>query len=312
MRTKITFSIISFVILLIASLSFSTSVFAQQAPENSITKDIPLTHIDGDGVLTLYLSKDLGLTTAEVVELVNALSVSAGETGTLEVATKGGTLELLKPANSSIHPKALVLREIKTELVAEVVGANDKDGEFIFQLTPQPFPDESIIQIKKVVIIKLYNTTKSRINLQDWQIRFTSGANPDAKTERVIDRMSNVDEKAWRHREQRDPQNQDISVLTESLTMSRQIDFKLLTDPMKTKDEQLSVISDGTLQTGWNINMKPVKPKPVGNGLPQWIEIYNLKDGATTIRVEVREVDEPVIPPEGSKAIEPTSPSDER
>ena len=292
MRTKITFSIISFVMLLTASLSYPTSVFAQQALENSITKDIPLTHphIDGDGVLTLNLSKDLGLTADEIVEFVNALSVSAGETGTLEVATKGGTIELLKPANSSIHPKSLVLREIKTELVAEVVGADGKDGEFIFRLPPQPFPDESIIEIKKVVLIKLYNTTKSRINLQDWQIRFTYGTSLDTATERVIDRMSNVDAKTWVHSKQRDPQN-IFSV--KRLTMSRQIDFERLIDPMKTQDEQLSAISDGTLQTGWNINMKPVKPEPVGNGLPQWIEIYNLKDGATTIRVEVRETDEP-------------------
>ncbi|MCY3553510.1 MAG: hypothetical protein OXH39_23890 [Candidatus Poribacteria bacterium] len=311
MRTKITFSTISFVMLLIASLSFSTSVFAQQALENSITKDIPLTHphIDGDGVLTLDLSKDLGLTADKVVEFVNALSVSAGETGTLEVATKGGTIALLKPANSSIHPKALVLREIKTELVAEVAGVDGKDEEFIFRLTPQPFPDESIIQIKKVVLIKLYNTTKSRINLQDWQIRFTSGVNPDATTERVIDTMSNVDEKTWAHGKQHDAQN-IFSV--KSLIMSRQIDFKLLTDPMKTKDEQLSAISDGTLQTGWNINMKPVKPEPVGNGLPQWIEIYNRKDGATTIRVEMRETDEPVVPPENPEVIiDPAPPTED-
>ncbi|MDE0683642.1 MAG: hypothetical protein OXI63_12050 [Candidatus Poribacteria bacterium] len=303
---------IGFVMLLIASLSFSTSVFAQQTTGNSIiTEDIPLTHphIDGDGSLTLNLSKDLGLTADEVVEVVNALSVSVGETGTLEVATKGGTIELLKPANSAIHPKALVLREIKTEFVAEVVGADGKDEEFIFRLTPKSFPDESIILIKKVVLIKLYNTTKSRINLQDWQIRFTSGVNPDATTERVIDRMSNVDEKTWTHSKQRDPQN-IFSV--KSLIMSRQIDFELFIDPMKTRDEQLSAISDGTLQTGWNINMKPVKPEPVGNGLPQWIEIYNGKVGATTIRFEVRETDEPVIPPEGAKVIEPTSPTDER
>lgn len=297
MRAKITFSAIGLVMLLIASVGIPTSVFAQQTLENSITKDIPLTHIDGDGVLMLNLSKDLGLTADKVVELVKALSVSAGETGTLEVATKGSTIELLKPANSSIHPKALVLREIKTELVAEVVGADGKDGEFIFQLTPQPFPEESIIEIKKVVVIKLYNTTKSRINLQDWQIRFTYGTSLNTATERVIDSMSNVDAKTWAHSKQHDPQS-IFSV--KRLIMSRQIDFKLLTDPMKTQDEQLSAISDGTLQTGWNIDMKPVKPNPVGNGLPQWIEIYNLKDGATTIRVEMRETDEP------------TSPTDER
>ena len=308
MRTKITFSIISFVILLIASLGIPTSVFAQQAPENSITKDIPLTHIDGDGVLTLYLSKDLGLTAAEVVELVNALSVSAGETGTLEVATKGGTIELLKPANSSIHPKALVLREIKTELVAEVVGADDKDAEFIFQLTPQPFPEESIIQIKKVVLIKLYNTTKSRINLQDWQIRFTSGANPDATTERVIDRMSNVDKKTWAHGKQRDPQNQDISVLTESLTMSRQIDLELLNDPMKTQVEQLSAISDGTRQAGWSINFK------VPRGRDGWIEIYNHRheNGRGGIRFEIRRTGEPPMLPGKRETLEPTPPTDNR
>lgn len=305
MRAKITFSIISFVMLLMVSLSFSTSVFAQQTPENSITKDIPLTHIDGDGRLMLDLSKDLGFTAGEIGRLLNTLSVSAGEAGTFEVAAKGGTIELLKPADSTVQSKMLIIREIKMELIAEVGDNEDKDGAYKVQLRSEFLQEKPTILIKQVVSIGLYNTTKSRINLQDWQIRFTYGASPDVTTERVIDKMSTVDEKAWVHSEQHDPQ--DVFFFRR-FTMSRQIDIELLNDPTKTKDEQLSAISDGTRQAGWRVNFKVLHEH---NG---WIEIYSRKreNGHVGIRLEMRRTGERPILPGNPETLEPTPPTDNR
>lgn len=305
MRAKITFSIISFVMLLMVSLSFSTSVFAQQTPENSITKDIPLTHIDGDGRLMLDLSKDLGFTAGEIGRLLNTLSVSAGEAGTFEVAAKGGTIELLKPADSTVQSKMLIIREIKMELIAEVGDNEDKDGAYKVQLRSEFLQEKPTILIKQVVSIGLYNTTKSRINLQDWQIRFTYGASPDVTTERVIDKMSTVDEKAWVHSEQHDPQ--DVFFFRR-FTMSRQIDIELLNDPTKTKDEQLSAISDGTRQAGWRVNFKVLHEH---NG---WIEIYSRRreNGHVGIRLEMRRTGERPILPGNPETLEPTPPTDNR
>ena len=307
MRTKITFSIISFVVLLIASLSFSTSVFAQQALENSITKDIPLTHthIDGNSRLMLDLSKDLGFTAGEIGKLLNTLSVSAEEAGTFEVAANGETIELLKPAGSTLQPKALIIREIKMELIAEVGDNEDKDGAYKVQLRPEFLKEKPTILIKQVVSIGLYNTTKSRINLQDWQIRFTYGAIPNTTVERVIDKISTVDEKTWVHSEQHDPQG---VFFFRSFTMSRQIDLELLNDPTKTKDEQLSAISDGTRQAGWRINFKVLHEDD------GWIEIYSHKreNGPVGIRLEMRRTGEPPMLPGNRETLEPTPPTDNR
>ena len=307
MKTKITFSAIGLVMLLIASLGIPTSVFAQQALENSITKDIPLTHthIDGDGKLMLDISKDLEFTAGEIGKFVSTLSVSAGEAGTFEVAAKGGTIELLKPANSTVQSKALIIREIKMELIAEVGDNADEDGAYKVQLRSEFLQEKPTILIKQVVSIGLYNTTKSRINLQDWRIRFTYGAVPDTTTENVIDKMSTVDEKTWAHSEQHDPQ--DV-FFVKSFTMSRQMDLELLSDPTKTKDEQLSAVSDGTRQAGWSINFKALHEDD------GWIEIYSHKreNGRVGIRVEMRKAHEPLVPPEEPEVIEPTPPTDDR
>ena len=307
MRTKITFSAIGLVMLLIGSLGIPTLVFAQQTSENSITKDIPLTHthVDGDGKLMLDLSKDLEFTAGEIGKFVNTLSVSAGEAGTFEVAANGGTIELLKPANSTVQSKALIIREIKMELIAEVGDNADEDGAYKVQLRSEFLQDKPTILIKQVVSISLYNTTKSRINLQDWRIRFIYGAVPDTTTENVIDKMSTVDEKTWAHSEQHDPQ--DVFFL-KSFTMSRQIDLELLNDPTKTKDEQLSAISDGTRQAGWSINFKALHEND------GWIEIYSHKreNGHVGIRLEMRRTGERPILPGNRGTLEPTPPTDNR
>ena len=311
MRAKITFPILGVVVLLIASLCITPSIFAQQATEDSITKDIWLTrtHIDGNGALILDLSKDLGLTTDEIDRLVETLSV--GEAIVPEVSAKGVTIELLKPSDSTVHPKGLVIREIKSKLTGEILDLVDEKVQFELpkemKRTEQPevLSPDGIFTIRRAILIELYNTTKSRVNLQNWQIRFTYGAMPDVITERVIDRMSNVDEKAWRHREHRGPQEASF---VKGFLMSRQIDLELLNDPTKTQDEQLSAISDGAHQIGWNIDV--VVPREHDG----WIEIYNHKreNVPGTIRFEVRRAGEPVIPPEERGTIEPTPPTDDR
>ncbi len=302
---------ISFVVLLIAGLSIPTLAFAQQIPEDPITKDIPLTHphIDGDGTLMLDISKDLGLTTDEIGRLVKTLFI--GETVGAAVSAKGVTIEFLKPLDSTIPTKALVIREIKSKLMGEILSLADgkvqfespKEMERIDQ--PEALGTDGIFTIRQTVLIELYNTTKSRVNLQNWQIRFTYNATPDVTTERVIDKMSNVDEKTWEHREHRGPQEASFM---QGFIMSRQIDLELLNDPTKTQNEQLSAISDGAHQIGWNIDV--VVPRE-HNG---WIEIFNhkRKNVPGTIRFEVRRAGEPVIPPEERGTIEPTPPTDDR
>ena len=311
MRRKITFPILGVVVLLIASLCITPSIFAQQTTEDSITKDIPLrrTHIDGNGALILDLSKDLGLTTDEIGRLVETLSV--GEAIVPEVSAKGVTIELLKPSDSTIPTKALVIREIKSKLMGEILDL--ADGKVQFELPKEmegtgprkALSPDGIFTIRRAILIELYNTTKSRVNLQNWQIRFTYSATPDVITERVIDKMSNVDEKAWGHREHRGPQETSFM---QGFIMSRQIDLELLNDPTKTQDEQLSAISDGAHQIGWNIDV--VVPREHDG----WIELYNHKreNVPGTIRFEVRRVGKPVIPPEERGTIEPAPPTNDR
>ena len=130
MRRKITFPILGVVVLLIASLCITPSIFAQQTTEDSITKVHPVvrTHIDGNGALILDLSKDLGLTTDETGRFVKTLSV--GEAIVPEVSAKGVTIELLKPSDSTTT-KALVIREIKSKM-GEILDL--ADGKVQFEL----------------------------------------------------------------------------------------------------------------------------------------------------------------------------------
>ncbi|MXY28593.1 hypothetical protein F4Y59_10590 [Candidatus Poribacteria bacterium] len=192
----------------------------------------------------------------------------------------GVTIEVLKPTDSIAHSKALVIHHIKPKHMVQLVDG-ETTGIKIKELwwtgeNPTVLPKDSnevaIVKLHHSVLIELFNTTKSRINLQDWQIRFTYGAMPDDTTvSRIIDRMSNVDDSIWGHRNPQGPKR----VLSGNVSISRHVDLERLNDPTKTQDEQLAAISDGTLQTGWDINEVP--------HVQNWIEIYNAmdKDGKT-------------------------------
>ncbi len=131
-----------------------------------------------------------------------------------------------------------------------------------------------IIGPKNTALLKIYNTTKSRINLKNWQIRFTFGTIPDTAADRVIDRLSNVNEKEWKR--ENPPNKVEPLHDSYSITFSRKIDFELLNDPTKTQDEQLSAIFDGTHQTSWDIKKSP--------NLPSWIEIQDPKGGLLNLK----------------------------
>ncbi len=274
---KTSFSILSSITLLIICLFFPLTGSTQQQPnENPITKDISLTHIDGNTTLNLDLSKHLGLTNAELKKLADSLSIGVLEK-TPDTA-KGVTIEMLKPIESTFHPNALVLREIIT-YPAKVMGVlyeskkenwlNSKDlSEKLveeFDKVKTPFQSE-IISPQNTILIKIYNTTKSRINLKNWKIRITYGTMPDDNTERVIDGMSNVNVGEWKPA--KSPKPIEPRYESYGVTLSRKIDFELLNDTTKTQNEQLSAISDGTRKTGWDMKKSP--------NLPQWVEIQDL------------------------------------
>lgn len=275
MKAKATFPIIGFIALLIVGLCIPTTSFAQQKPhETSITKDISLTHVDGGKTLTLDLSKHIGLTTNEIKNLANSLSI--GMIDNVADPAKGVTIELLKPTDSTHHSKALVIRGITTKSTGRLVNAgggadvevkiefNDLpkaiDGaelrkEFLKELEKNKVVVRDVVRASRDTIwINLYNTTKSRINLKKWQIRLIYGSIPDetdTESPRIIDRMSNVGDKV---KDQLSPKLHNPPtgfVFPGNSRMSRQIDFELLNDPTKTQDEQLSAISDGTRQTSW-------------------------------------------------------------
>ena len=297
MKTKVAFPIIGVIALLIAGLCVPTASFAQQKPnETSITKDISLTHIDGGKTLTLDLSKHLGLTTNEIKKLANSLSIGMIENEVDPV--KGVTIELLKPADSALHAKALVIRDITTNATGKAVkttGTADVgikvefnspeliDGTELRKVLPKELDKNKIIirnvakASRDTIWINLYNTTKSRINLKKWQIRFTYGSIPDATdviAARIIDRMSNVGEKAKDRSSDKLQNTQTGSVFPGNSRMSRKIDFEILNDPTKTQDEQLLAISDGTRQTSWK---KGWIYKTVTRD-PAWIDLHDSKD----------------------------------
>ena len=297
MKAKATFPIIGVITLLIAGLCLPTASFAQQkSNETSITKDISLPHIDGGATLTLSLSKHLGLTANEMKKLANSLSI-----GMIENVTdpaKGITIKLLKPADSTLHSKAIVIRDITTHAMGRIVETTGTAGVKVrVEFDPPKLIDSTELRkelskksdnnkvvVRKVVkaprdtiVINLYNTTKSRINLKNWQIRFTHGSIPDAtdiEAARVIDRMSNVGYKV-KDRSSLKPHNSPTGIVFPGNSrLSRKIDFELLNDPTKTQDEQLSAISDGILQTSWQKgwSVKTVTRQPT------WIDIHDSKD----------------------------------
>ena len=243
----------------------------------------------------LDLSRHIGLTDSETTKLMNALSVKQTDKA---AATKGVTIELLKPSDSIVHSKALVIREIKVNRAVKIVNAAKHADvtvrvEFETQ-TPTDdveLPEELIKQLdgnnvvfteavrgnRDTVLIRLYNTTKSRINLKNWQIRLTYGAVPDATdatTVRVVDRMSNVNEKVQGRT--KSPNTLTGVDLPNNLIMFRKIDFKLLENPTKTLDEQLSAISDGTRQSSWNIK--------TSSNQHEWIEIHDPDNKLKTLK----------------------------
>ena len=274
MKVKVAFTIIGVIALLMIGLCIPIANFAQEKPkENSITKNIMLPHhIDGGTTIILDLSRHIGLTDDETKRLTNALSVKQTDKA---AATKGVTIELLKPLDSIVHSKALVIRQIKVNSAVNIVDAAkhaDVKVGFTFKIqTPVDdvaLQEELIKQLdgnnviftetvqgnRDTVLIRLYNTTKSRINLKNWQIRLTYGAMPastEATTVRVVDKMSNVNEKVEVLPKLRNTRTG--TDLPRNIIMFRKIDFKILDDPTKTQDEQLAAISDGTRQSGWHM-----------------------------------------------------------
>lgn len=309
MKTRMIFSMISIIVVLLISLCAPTLTPAQRMSQNVMMKDIPSRHIDGGGTLTLDVSKDLGITESEALTLVNALPAK-------ETDGTGVTIEVLKPANSTVHSKALVIRQIKPKLTGQLVDG----GTTGIKLRELWGPDEDqavlpedqdiipVIQLHHTVLIEFYNTTKSRINLQNWQIRFTYGAKPDATDatiSRVIDTMSNVDDRDWGHRHPQDPKR----ILNGNVSMSRHIDVERLNDPTKTYGEQLSAISDGTRQTGWDISEVPREEA--------WIEVHKTNENGKTWKylIELRGEDQPSHEPETiilPELIVPSPPTDDR
>ena len=297
MITKAILSKITIIVLLIVGMCFPMiGNTKDKTKENSITKNITLPHhIDGGKTILLDLTKHIGLTDDETSKLTKTLSTSQIDKS--NISTKGITIELLKPIDSIVHPKALVIREIKVDPALKRVEMTENAGvtvKYTFK-TDGKFdgvepPDELIKQLNEgdiifnemvqgnrdSVMIRLFNTTKSRINLKDWQIRLTFGSVPDGTdvTDRVIDRMSNVDEKVP-VLEETDKTIPALN-LPKSLIMFRKIDFKLLDNPAKTLDEQLNAIANGTQKSGWSIKT-PSKQ-------PQWVELRDPKNNLRNLK----------------------------
>ena len=275
--------------LLIIFLCFPiTGSTQQKSDKNSFTKDISLSHVDGNTTLNLDFSKHLDLTGAEVKKLADSLSI-----GVLEktpAISEGVTIEILQPIDTNFHANALVIREIKTYpekdmdvriKIKEKEWLNSKElsKESILEPDKDKTPIQAdIIGPKQTVLVKILNTTKSRISLKNWQIRFTYKTATGAANPRVIDRMSNAIEDVWRRVKQ--PKLVEPLIDSYSVTLSRKIDFKLLNDPTKTRNEQLSAISDGTRQIGWAMKKS--------SNFPQWIEIHDITG-------QLKHLDEPYI-----------------
>ena len=64
------------------------------------------------------------------------------------------------------------------------------------------------------------------------------------------------------------------------ITMTRKIDFKLLNDPTKTRNEQLTAISDGMINENWGINWTHKFIETI----PSWVEISD--DIETLIKIK--------------------------
>lgn len=255
MKAKFTFLAIALVVL----LCLPTAVLAQQ------TIELPPNTVNGGEAFGLNSATRLGITAAELKELFETLS-------------EGATIELLKPVNSTAQPKDLVISKVRWANASAAVDIQRvlNGGETIqLQLQyhgPNP-PVKYIItglHSEKRMLV-LYNTTKSRIDLQGWQLRITPGAIPDA-TEAAIDRVSSVGV-AFPQRE--------ISLQPHSVLMTRKIDYANVNDPGKTRAEQLQGIPDGINPENWDASTEPEFAWVEihnGRGVNDWIELRNTTD----------------------------------
>lgn len=269
MKAKFTFLAIALVVL----LCLPAAVLAQQ------TIELPPNAVNGGGKLVLDSPTRLGITPTALQEISAALATSA-------------TIELLKPADSTAQPKDLVItkvsweREVRTNFHELIVGDSEHRVSYIIKGQPEP------------ILIVLHNTTKSRIDLQGWQLRVTPGAIPD-ETDRVIDRMSSVDieftpsfwlevsDEALAER-----LTQDTVLMPHKFSISREIDYASLNDPGKTRTEQLRGIPDGTEPGSWKASSGfEAEMVKMHNGLVNgWIELRSATDEPIDFKKWIRVV----------------------
>lgn len=258
MRTKCTFLTIALVTL----LCLSAAVLAQQ------TIELPPNAVNGGERFSLNSASRLGITAAELKKLSETLA-------------EGATIELLKPVNSTAKPKALVISKVRW---AGEFAAVDIQKVLNGETNP---PVAYIITGSLSTTIVLHNTTKSRIDLQGWQLRITHGAIPD-ETVAAIDRVSSVGVAFPQTRRQDtreltpavEPQL-EISLPPRSFSMTRKIDYANIDDPGKTRAEQLSGIPDGINPESWEASTEPEFAWiEIHNGLGtnDWIELRNTTD----------------------------------
>lgn len=257
MKANFTFLAIALVVL----LCLPAAVLAQQ------TIELPSNAVNGGGKLVLDSPTRLGITPTALQEISAALARSA-------------TIELLKPADSTAQPKDLVItkvsweREVRTNFHELIVGDSEHRVSYIIKGQPEP------------ILIVLHNTTKSRIDLQGWQLRVTPGAIPD-ETDRVIDRMSSVDiefaPSFWLEgsdETQAERLTQDTVLVPHKFSISREIDYASLNDPGMTRTEQLRGIPDGINAESWNASSGfEAEMVKMHNGLVNgWIELRSASD----------------------------------
>ncbi len=269
MKAKFTFLAIALVVL----LCLPTAVLAQQ------TIELPPNAVNGGGKLVLDSPTRLGITPTALQEISAALARSA-------------TIELLKPADSTAQPKDLVItkvsweREMRTEFHELIVGDSEHRVSYIIKGQPEP------------ILIVLHNTTKSRIDLQGWQLRVTPDAIPD-ETDRVIDRMSSVDiefaPSFWLEVSDEtlaEGLTQDTVLVPHKFSISREIDYARINDPGKTRTEQLRGIPDGIDAESWKASSGfEAEMVEMHNGLVNgWIELRSANDEPIDFKKWIRVV----------------------
>ena len=269
MKAKFTFLVIALVVL----LCLPAAVLAQQ------TIELPPNTVNGGGKLVLDSATRLGITPTALQEISAALARSA-------------TIELLKPADSTAQPKDLVItkvsweREVHTNFHELIVGDSEHRVAYILKGQPEP------------ILIVLHNTTKSRIDLQGWQLRVTPGAIPD-ETDRVIDRMSSVDiefaPSFWLEvsdETQAEGLTQDTVLVPHKFSISREIDYASLNDPGMTRTEQLRGIPDGINAESWKASSGfEAEMVKMHNGLVNgWIELRSITDEPIDLKKWIRVV----------------------